>query len=237
MKKCPYCGAEIVYTNVRGIGVRAPIPCQCFGATAERARLDEEDELRSRMAVFKTAVERADIPPTLKLYDSWGDDGVYGYYLYGEQGRGKSEMASGIVRRYLSDGIRRLGKNAYHEFRSAKFINVPDWLAIMRSTYGKRGSSDEEVMQRYSGVGLLVLDDIGKGKMTEWAIDMIYRVIDNRYRNGRPTTYTTQYDLQRLAGMFASGTDAETASAIASRIGGTCVQVRVDGPDWRTRKR
>lgn len=232
--KCKYCGRELETMLVPGLMRSVPLPCDCTGAVNAREEADRKEWERERNAVLLRSYSRANMPPTLNLYPEWGDGSSV--YIYGKQGRGKSERACGIIRKFLDDGITEVARNRFFQTRSAKYVNVPDWIMEMQGTFNKRNVTEDDVMERYAGVGLLVLDDLGKGQMTPWRAERIYTVLDRRSRRGLPTVITTQYTIDGLTNMILGATDEEMASAIRSRIEGMCKPYRVDGPDWRTSK-
>lgn len=232
---CEHCGRELETIPVPGLREVAR-PCDCIGAVRAREEADRAEWLSERDRVLRRAISRSKVPPSCRLYPEWGDGASI--YLYGKQGRGKTERACGMVRKWLSDGIVEYAHNRFAATRSARYVNVPDWMMEMKATFGRRGESEDDVMERYSGVGMLVLDDLGKGQMTPWRAERIYTVLDRRSReDDRVTVITTQYTIDQLTDMIHKATDEETAAAIRSRIEGMCRPYRVSGPDWRTAKK
>jgi DNA replication protein DnaC len=146
-----------------------------------------------------------------------------GLYLTGPKGTGKTTAACRILKAYVRE-------NQSNGWVSARFLSVPDWLGSMRGVWGDQ---EEEAFQRASRCRLLVLDDIGKGKPTEWAIERLFRLVDDRYNGARPTIFTSQYDLGELGERCTVNGDAETADAMVSRIYESCKGVVFDGEDLR----
>lgn len=110
-----------------------------------------------------------------------------------------------------------------------------DVLLEIKATFSGHGT-EQDIIARYTGTPLLVIDDLGKEKPTEWALSTIFNIVDGRYRKGKPTIYTTQYNGKQLAERLASGGNPETAEAIVSRMQG-CKVVVLDGEDRRTQQR
>lgn len=158
-----------------------------------------------------------------------------GVFLTGRPGRGKTYAACGAIRAYVGLHVMEVEGNWFYRGPRPRFVNAPQWFAQMRATYDRRGESEQEVFDRYATCGLLVLDDLGKGGRSEWAVERIYMLMDHRSANGLTTIVTSNYDLGELASLLS--TDQQTMEAIASRIGGMCRGVRVDGPDRRMQKK
>ena len=140
--------------------------------------------------------------------------------LRGEVGRGKTYSACAIL-------------NALVDVFAVRFTTMSLMLQELRSTYNGSGN-ESDVFSRYSGIKLLVIDDLGKEKPTEWALATLFNLMDARYRNCLPTIFTTQYNGQQLAQRLSSEGNRETAEAIVSRMQ-ECQAVILKGPDRRTR--
>ena len=231
--RCPHCGKE---QQVKmAYGLRIPVPCQCEGAREERERLDLEERRENWRTTYARALSRANIPSGYDHVRYWGDNSSV--YLFGDQGRGKTEMACGALRKWIRDGIlsyEENGKNFYAA-HSGKYVLMPEWMMQLRSTYSNRAMTEEDAIESMAGVGMLVMDDLGKGKMTDWVVERIYMILDMRYRDGLRTVITTQYPIDKLTALFETATDSETALAIRSRIEGMCSIREINGIDMRTK--
>ena len=106
-----------------------------------------------------------------------------GLLLRGSTGVGKTHIAVGILMEVLDHGM------------SGLYCNVTDLLSRLRDTY-QQGSSDKEgeILEDLDRVDLLVLDDLGAEKSTEWVLDRLYLVVNRRYENARPLIVTTNCD-------------------------------------------
>lgn len=229
--RCPYCGnpyPTITIPAFLGVPERQIRSAEC-GCDGEREAM-ETARRRAVQADLVRAWRGTGVPR--RFWDVTPDrDGLAetefsgGLYMTGPKGTGKTTAACRILKAYVRE-------NQRGGWVSARFMSVPDWLASMRGQWGK---GEEEGFQRAAVCKFLVLDDIGKGKPTEWAMERLFRLVDDRYNNARPTVFTSQYDLGELGERCAANGDAETADAMVSRIFETCRGVTFDGPDLRTR--
>lgn len=175
--------------------------------------------------------------PTRYLGAEARPDLLNGAYLYGKTGRGKTHAACGAIRAFVERRVIEVeGVHMYHGKR-AKFVNVPVWFSELRSTYDRKGESEQEVFDKYARAGLLVLDDLGKGSKTEWAVERLYMLLDYRCNEQLPTIITSNYGLARVAAMLAS--DEDTLQAIASRALDVCDGrgMLIEGSDRRKKVR
>jgi DNA replication protein DnaC len=134
----------------------------------------------------------------------------------GGPGSGKTHLACGIVR----DVVRRGGE--------AHFVTASNLLLEIRDTFtGNSGKREKEIVSKYVEMPLLVLDDLGAEKTTEWSITTLLLIIDGRYSNCRPTIVTTNLSLDEI--------DKHVSPRIASRLAGMTIG-EVKMPDYRRKR-
>lgn len=172
--------------------------------------------------------------PSMYLDADPRPDLLGGAYLLGPAGVGKTHAACGAIKAYSADHLRAIHGEVIFIGKRPKFVSAPMWFAMMKATYGTR-DREQDVFDTYARAGFLVLDDLGKGGRSDWAAERVYMLMDYRYSQELPTIITSNYDLGEVARMFA--TDSQTMSSIASRIGGMCRGVRMDGEDRRLEKK
>jgi DNA replication protein DnaC len=133
--------------------------------------------------------------------------------LSGQTGCGKTHLAVAMVREFLQRN------------QGAVFIPVPQLLLKIRSAFAPHpAQTEQDLVERYSGCKLLVLDDLGAEKTTEFSIATLYLILDQRIRHMRQTIVTTNLTLQAI--------EHSLGARIASRLAGMRV-IRIGMPDWR----
>lgn len=115
----------------------------------------------------------------------------------GEPGRGKTHLAIGIGIQWIS-----AGKGA------VKYYRVIDALDSMRREYERPPVNDlgtplKTTLEWCKGVSLLILDDLGVEKQTDWALEKLEDIIDHRYINKLPLVVTTNMKPGQLSGRIA----------------------------------
>lgn len=156
-----------------------------------------------------------------------------GAYLYGKTGRGKTHAACGAIVAYVEEHTQDIQGTELYRGGPVRFVSAPMWFALLRDTYGSRDKSERAIFDDYAHARLLVLDDLGKGSMSEWATERIYMLLDYRCGEMLPTVVTSNYGLSAVAQMLAS--DEDTKQAIASRMLQTCDHkgIEMTGRDLR----
>lgn len=236
---CEYCGSELPMRNFALPGHRpmmVPVACDCAQSVAAREAERAEQERQEKIAAFSKAWERTQVPKMFAHVkaDVAGSEPLLrnrSIYISGPNGRGKTHSACAIAKAYLA-------RNTYRDtgmmrcWKSCLFVTAQDFFSRIRSSWDRWDENEEDVFMRYAGVGLLVLDDVGKGVPSEWAAENLFRLVNERWSNGRPMVITSQHRMTELSERYAKAGD-ETMAAMISRLGGWCDLMTLDGKDRR----
>jgi DNA replication protein DnaC len=143
-----------------------------------------------------------------------------GMVLIGTAGSGKTHLAVGILRALAES--KADSDPTFSLFRS-RFVVVPELLDTLRERIGD--SAVRDPLPSLVDAPLVVLDDLGREKPTEWVTDRLYVLVSARYNALRPTIVTTNYPLSELA---ERGYDA-----MMSRLRDAAVVITLTAPDYR----
>jgi len=120
----------------------------------------------------------------VKTFKEWNGESLM---FWGESGNGKTHLAAAIVN--------ELSKKGY----IVVFQSVPELLQRIRSTFNSENKENEtQIMRALLECDLLILDDIGAEKTTEWVEEKLFNIIDGRYRKELPTLYTSNLEPKEL---------------------------------------
>lgn len=126
-----------------------------------------------------------------------------GILFYGTFGIGKTHLAAAIANRHM-------GKTPL------LYISCPDLLAEVRDAMNTKGAPNRLAIAK--GVRLLILDDIGAEKPSEWVRETLFLLVNHRYEHKLPTIMTTNCAMDEL--------DTKLGGRIVSRISevSTCIK-------------
>lgn len=125
-------------------------------------------------------------------------------YLCGETGTGKTGLAAATLKEWA----------ARHGW-PGRFIVVADWLAAVRAGFGTNDAA--RLFDEAAHAACLVLDDLGAEKPTEWAVEQLFRLVNERSMR-RPTIVTSNYSLPDLQARFAVAADPILGERIVFRL-------------------
>ncbi|MEU1373023.1 ATP-binding protein [Streptomyces triculaminicus] len=146
--------------------------------------------------------------------------------LTGSTGTGKTHEAYGALRHIASSGPTRF------EFIAT---TAPDMYGRLRPSGSNNGMEHE--LRRLTTVPLLLLDDLGTEKLSEWTEEATYRLINERYNQCLPLIVTTNLPVraQRDDRGLPAGPDlvARLGERLTSRLAEATTVITLTGPDRR----
>jgi DNA replication protein DnaC len=173
--------------------------------------LDNFDPYANPPSTMK-AVEKVE-----EYLNNWDENREIGrsLYLSGDVGTGKTHLAVAV----MNELIRK-------KRVPSLFVTVPELLDNLRGAYMIPGRDLDEWMEAVKNADLLVLDDLGSEKPTEWVRERIFVIVNHRYREALPTIFTSNIGPKDLA--------AKLGERTASRIIAMCEEgIDIEGDDYR----
>ena len=229
---CGNCG-EPKETKVNILGTETIVQCMCRcqedayiakeknfrdsqrKMRAQQLRNDGIRDGRLRECRFDTATDSIYIQKCRQFTEHWDEirEGNTGLLLYGDVGTGKTYAAACIANELLDRGIPVL------------MTSFPEILNTPKNDISKLAAE----AQTYD---LVIVDDLGAERDTEYATEVVYYFVDARYRSGKPmivTTNLTPTDMQN---------QRDTRfRRIYDRILEMCIPFKMSGGSYRSVRR
>ena len=163
-------------------------------------------------------------------YPHLGDDEGLGLLWSGDNGVGKTHLAVAVLRELCE---KRGARGQFWDFH--------ELIREIKSSYDPETKTTElQVLEPVVDADVLLLDDLGAWKMTDWMNDTLFSILNSRYMAKRPTLITTNYqDATREEALAADPLRRREflveriGQRLRSRLMEMCLVVRVTGSDHR----
>ncbi len=160
-----------------------PIECPCgLVAARRRLRIWEASQLPVAFQSFtlNSYAERSGRHELVATLRAW-QQGESSLVLVGDIGVGKSGLAASLLLDWMRAG------------QSGLYLVTPTFLSRLRATYRESGDDVDElaVLGSVISVPLLVLDDLGTARLSEWGLEKLFTLINERVSAGRRTIVTS----------------------------------------------
>lgn len=144
-----------------------------------------------------------------------------GLYIWGKStGSGKTSWACKIVSHYF----RKVAFDTGLE-NEGLYIFLPTFLEDLRNNYEDKDPDFEQVLSMVKDCKLLIVDDIGAERVTDWVRERMVSIINTRVSNNLATIYTSNLSPEELK--------EELGDRISSRVLGSSRVVEITGGDRR----
>lgn len=145
-----------------------------------------------------------------------------GILFWGNVGTGKSYTAAAIANELI---------DRMHSAIMTSFIKLLNEMMQFGGNDTDKRLSAADYIQKLNQAQLLVIDDLGAERGTDFALEKVYDIIDSRYRSGKPIILTTNLEMSQM-----KNCDDIRYNRIYDRIFEMCYPVKVDGLSWRKKE-
>lgn len=231
---CPHCGRPLLAGRIYGVEIN--LECECQTEARER-----EERLKSREKELGRIAKNRHESGLPRAYANTTFDGfevrqgtetalrnarkyaeninaiTKGLLLIGNTGSGKTHLAAAIANTVLDAGY------------TVKFARAADIPYEIQKTYGDSVKSEDEVIEPLRRCKLLIVDDLGADKLTDFDRAVIHGILDYRIINCKPTVVTTNLAEDQMMAVL----DSRTVDRI---LGKDYYQYRITAKSYRRNK-
>lgn len=251
---CKYCGKVI---EPRGFLFMEKIfwvpilfACECAKAQKDRIEYErmtagqqaaEDKKRKTEQLYIKSGMKERSREQTFDTFEqntdsrkeAWWDAHMYamtwetryrhgqGLHIEGNMGTGKTHLANAIANMLISKDV------------AVVFTTPGDMLREVKQAYDNNWG-EIDVLKRFEQADLLILDDMGKERCTDWSMSILFNIFNERYMSKRPTITTTNLRDKALAMALTPDRDKSSrADDIISRIRQMSKPLVIRGADAR----
>jgi DNA replication protein DnaC len=158
-------------------------------------------------------------------------------FLWGKYGTGKTHLAVAALRKIIHDHIDDDGQGW-----KPYLVDWAEHCSMVQQSWDKDDNevhlSEGQLWGLMKTADILLVDDIDKGRPSEWAMGKLYEVMQHRYMRERATIITANHSIEQLQAIWAHPKKPEfvrdLGGAILSRFNGQLWgEVEITGPDQR----
>lgn len=178
-------------------------PSECDCQRAKRLEREAAEQCRKHLQTVDDLKNRGFTDPKMRKWTFENDNGRnpqmdkarfyaehwadmkaenIGYLLWGSVGTGKSYLAACIANALMEQEIP---------------VRMTNFAAVLNDL-NSRIEGRNEYISRLCRYPLLIIDDFGMERGTEYGLEQVYNVIDSRCRSGKPLIVTTNLSLDEL---------------------------------------
>jgi DNA replication protein DnaC len=223
---CPLCD-DTGWKPIDDHGVRRVVRCDCWRERIVHDRLGDANIPKrylhctfENFTAYNESLEQA-VAKARHVADSFPVS--RGLLFEGQPGVGKTHLAVAVLKQVIETaGVRGL------------FYDTRDLLRIIRSTYDPSIRTTElEILRPVMTADLLVLDDLGAEKTSEWVEETMNLIVNTRYNERRLTVFTSNY--QDFPEELAEPNSLifRIGHRMRSRLHEMCEFLQLDGADYR----
>ena len=217
--KCGFCnknlnpiGLDYLYANYDKNMIEYE-RCNCEKAVQFWKKIDLEQEEKQRQEKYRKIINNIYKDNYMKkrlqkynfenVSDTYEDTFIINQLIKFTDSCIKSEMKNGLIiygnigyeKTYLAACI------ANKMIEQNKIVLMEKSSSIIdkiKESFNKDGLSETQIIGLYSNVDMLIIDDFGSETISKWALERLYRIINNRYENELPIVITTRYTREEL---------------------------------------
>lgn len=246
--KCGFCnqklkpiGLDYLYVNYDKDMIEYE-RCNCEKAVQFWKKFDFEQEEKQRQEKYRKMINNIYKDNYMKkrlqkynfenVSDTYEDTFIINQLIKFADLSIKSEMKNGLIifgnigyeKTYLAACI---ANKMIEQNKIALMEKSSSIIDRIKGSFNKEGLSEMEIIELYSNVDMLIIDDFGNENLSKWALEKLYKIISNRYDNELPIVITTRYNKEQLIEQLSTENETEIAEEIVEVLNEMCYGISI----------
>ena len=256
--KCKFCGKDLkpigldyLYTNMPLSSIEYE-RCDCKQSKIYWDEIDLKEEKQKKRKQFEQMTRQFYIQNYLskRIQDYQFDN-----FIITEINKKEVEIAKDFtdkcINKYQKNGLIITGKSGVGKTHLATAIlnklTEKDMLVLMgrlillldviKDTFKDFSSKEKDIIELYSKVDMLIIDDLGTEIVSSWALEKLYTIIENRNENKLPIIVTTRFNKASLLDRFYQSEDEELSEAVIQKLYQFCYGIELKKYDQNEKEK
>lgn len=246
--KCKFCGKDLKPIGLDYLYANMPLSsieyerCDCKQAMDYWNEIDLKEEKQKKRKQFEQMISQFYIQNYISKQIQ---DYQFDNFIITETNKKEVEIAKDFTKKCINknqkNGLIITGKSGVGKTHLATAIlnqlTEKDMLVLMgrlillldviRDTFKDFSSKEKDIIELYSKVDVLIIDDLGTERISSWALEKLYTIIENRNENKLPIIVTTRFNKESLLDRFYQSEDEELSEAIIQKLYQFCYGIEL----------
>lgn len=256
--KCKFCGKDLKPIGLDYLYANMPLSsieyerCDCKQARDYWNEIDLKEEKQKKRKQFEQMIRQFYIQNYISKQIQ---DYQFDNFIITETNKKEVEIAKDFTKKCINknqkNGLIITGKSGVGKTHLATAIlnqlTEKDMLVLMgrlillldviRETFKDFSSKEKDIIELYSKVDVLIIDDLGTERISSWALEKLYTIIENRNENKLPIIVTTRFNKESLLDRFYQSEDEELSEAIIQKLYQFCYGIELKKYDQNEKEK
>ena len=250
--KCKFCGKDLKPIGLDYLYANIPLSsieyerCDCKQSKAYWNEVDLKEEKQKKRKQFEQMIRQFYIQ---NYIGKQIQDYKFDNFITTETNKKEVEIAKDFTEKCINknqkNGLIITGKSGVGKTHLATAIlnklTEKDMLVLMgrlillldviKNTFKDFSSKEKDIIELYSKVDILIIDDLGTERISSWALEKLYTIIENRNENKLPIIVTTRFNKESLLDRFSQSEEKDLSEAVIQKLYQFCYGIELKNYD------
>ena len=256
--KCKFCGKDLKPIGLDYLYANMPLSsieyerCDCKQSKIYWDEIDLKEEKQKKRKQFEQMTRQFYIQNYISKRIQ---DYKFENFIITETNKKEVEITKDFIQKYINknqkNGLIITGKSGVDKTHLATAIlnklTEKDMLVLMgrlillldiiKDTFKDFSSKEKDIIELYSKVDMLIIDDLGTERISSWTLEKLYTIIENRNENKLPIIVTTRFNKESLLDRFYQSEDEELSEAVIQKLYQFCYGIELKKYDQNEKEK